>query len=245
MPVQDPFQISVPDDAIATLEQKLDLARLPDELDEASWEYGVPLADVKRLVARWKDQYNWRKHETDLNALPMFTTEIEVDGFGTLNIHYVHQKSVVRDAIPLLFVHGWPGSFIEVRKILPLLTESSSDHPSFHVVGLGLPGYGFSEAPKKKGFSGRQYAEVGHKLMLALGYDEYVTQGGDWGHLITRTAAKLYGPKSSPPGLFSNPIQYITHLLLPYTAEERARLERRRWFTIKGHGYFEEHATQP
>ncbi|KAF8968936.1 Alpha/Beta hydrolase protein, partial [Flammula alnicola] len=91
-----------------------------------------------------------------------------------------------------------PGSFLEVRKILPLLVEASPEHPSFHVVALGLPGYGFSEAPKKKGFAIAQFAEVGNKLMLALGYNEYGDhQGGDWGNNITRKIAQVYGHKHS------------------------------------------------
>ena len=106
MSTATPFKIAIPDSDIAALKQKLDLVRFPDELDDAGWEYGVPLADLKRLVARWKDGYDWKKHEAELNELPMFTRGIEVDGFGTLDIHYVHQESDVEGAIPLLFVHG-------------------------------------------------------------------------------------------------------------------------------------------
>ncbi|KAF9568764.1 alpha/beta-hydrolase, partial [Agrocybe pediades] len=229
------------------------------ELEDAGWDYGVPLADVKRLVTRWKEGYDWRKHEKQINAeLPQFTRDIEVDGFGKLNIHYVHKKSDGEDAIPLLFVHGWPGSFLEVRKILPLLIQKSEDHPSFHVVALSLPGYGFSEAPKKKGFAIAQYAEVGHKLMLALGYNEYVTQGGDWGYSITRRIAKNYGGKHSkawhtnwgasptgPPTLFSAPIVYLTNLLKGFTPAEKAGLERSAWFRSKGMGYYMQQSTQP
>lgn len=183
MSSETPFKLAIPDADLATLKQKLDLARFPDELDGAGWDYGVPLADIKRLVARWRQGYDWRKHEADINTLPMFTRGIEVDGHGTLEIHYLHQKSRVKNAIPLLFVHGcksslfcvlflpcfgfqWltltqgPGIFIEGRKLLPLLIASSPDHPSFHVVQLGLPGYGFSEGPKKKGFAGKEYAQV-------------------------------------------------------------------------------------
>ncbi|KAL0575927.1 hypothetical protein V5O48_006037 [Marasmius crinis-equi] len=189
------FKISVSDDALNLLKQKLELTRLPDEIDGAGWDYGAPLSDIKRLIARWKDGYDWRKHEKALNEeLPQFTRDIEVsDGHGVLNVHFVYKKSKAENAIPLLFVHGWPGSFIEVRKILPLLTAVEEGHPSFHVVALGLPGYGFSEGTKKKGFDLKKYAEVGHKLMLALGYNEYVTQGGDWGSMITHTMAGNYG----------------------------------------------------
>ncbi|KAK1225743.1 hypothetical protein PQX77_011304 [Marasmius sp. AFHP31] len=249
-PQATPFNISIPDSDIAFLKQKLELTRLPDELDEAGWDYGAPLGDIKRLVARWKDGYDWKKYEKELNdELPQFTRDIEVDGHGVLNVHYVYKKSERKEGgIPLLFVHGWPGSFIEVRKILPLLTAPVEDgQPSFDVVALSLPGYGFSEGTKKKGFDLTKYAETGHKLMLALGYDEYVTQGGDWGYLITRTMATLYGHThikawhtnmpyvSPPPGL--DPSQY--------TPEEAAAVKKNEWYYTKGNGYFIEQSTQP
>ena len=106
IPSETPFQISVPDDALALLRRKLSDARFPDEIDDVGWDYGVPLSDLKRLVNKWKDSYDWRDHERELNKLPMFTCDIEVEGFGALNIHYVHQRSEVQGAIPLLFVHG-------------------------------------------------------------------------------------------------------------------------------------------
>ncbi|KAH7891016.1 Alpha/Beta hydrolase protein [Phlebopus sp. FC_14] len=254
---ETPFTISIADDKLATLRKKLELATFPDELDDAGWKYGAPLADVKRLAQRWKDGYDWRKYEKQLNdELPMFTRDIDVDDFGTLNIHYVHKKSDVTDAIPLLFVHGWPGSFYEARKIIPLLTASTPEHPSFHVVALSLPGYGFSEAPRKQGFAGAQYAEVGHKLMLALGYNQYVTQGGDWGSLITRRMAQLYGgnhdkawhtnfPFGTPPSPTRNPLAYLGYLITPFSAEEKAGIARSMWFRNKGRGYYAEQSTQP
>jgi hypothetical protein len=101
------FQINVPDEKLTTLHAKLELATFPDELEDAEWKYGAPLADIKRLAEHWKNGYDWRKHERELNQeLPMFTRDIEVDEFGALNIHYVHKKSEVVDAIPLLFCHG-------------------------------------------------------------------------------------------------------------------------------------------
>ena len=148
-----PFKISIPDAALDLLHKKLELVRFPDELEGAGWDYGSPLADVKRLVARWKDDFDWRKVEAEINELPMFTRDIEVDNHGTLSIHYVHKKSECANAIPLLFVHGWesnseadrddamyllvltsnpdhtgPGHFLEVEKILSLLTASSPDY---------------------------------------------------------------------------------------------------------------------
>ncbi|KAG6810577.1 hypothetical protein H0H92_011277 [Tricholoma furcatifolium] len=130
----------------------------PDELDEVEWNYGAPLADIKRLATYWKDGFDWRKQEALLNAqLPQFTRDFEVEGHGTLNIHYMHKQSVVQGAIPLLnanvkFELKGPRSFLEVSKILPLLIEASPDHPSFHVVAISLPGFSFSTASLKKGY---------------------------------------------------------------------------------------------
>lgn len=102
----EPFTISIPDSDLERLSQKLSATTFPDELDEAAWGYGAPLADVKRLTQYWKDSYDWRKHEVNINELFNYKTSIHVDGFGTLDIHFVHQTSEVEGAIPLLFCHG-------------------------------------------------------------------------------------------------------------------------------------------
>ncbi|KAJ6451640.1 Alpha/Beta hydrolase protein [Mycena sanguinolenta] len=246
---ESPFKISVPDHLIDRLHRKLELATLPDELEGAGWDYGVPLSDVKRLVAHWSNGYDWRHHEAQLNAaLPQFTRPIAVDGHGTLTIHYVHQQSTVVGAIPLLFVHGWPGSFLEALKIVPMLSEKSANHPSFHVVVMGLPGYGFSEGASKPGFKFPQYAEVGLKLMRSLGYEEFVTQGGDWGVLITRKIAQLYGGKHSKAWhtnlvFRAPPSTDAAHPEL--TPKEQAWIARTEWFHNKGSGYVAEQSTQP
>ncbi|KAF8509175.1 alpha/beta-hydrolase [Hysterangium stoloniferum] len=250
-----PFAISVESRKIEGLMFKLDQVRFPNELEPVSWCYGPPLLEVKRIVEYWKNGYDWKEQERKINAtLKQYTVDIPVDGFDKLNIHFVHGPSNVETAIPLLFIHGWPGSFLEVSKVLPLLTAPVSDgSPRFHVVALSLPGFGFSEGPKKKGFSIRQYAEVGHKLMQTLGYKEY---GGDLGSLISRTMAQMYGPQyckashtnmcfGEAPKLFKNPILYFQHLLTPYTAFEKAGFSRVAWFRTQGSGYFYQHSTQP
>ncbi|KAJ7719304.1 Alpha/Beta hydrolase protein [Mycena metata] len=257
-----PFNISVSTEELDSLKQKLTLAHFPDELEDADWAYGAPLADIKRLVSRWKEGYDWRKHEALLNAeLPQFTRDIIVEGFGTLNVHYIHKRSTLETAIPLLFVHGWPGSFIEARKIIPLLTEVHSDQPSFHVVAVSLPGYGFSEAPRKKGFRMAQYAELCNNLMIALGYNEYVTQGGDWGSTVTRKIATVYGGKHSkawhtnfpmvaPPEFSLNPLRLLSALsmlvpLLWLSTSEKAALWRTLELQGTGFGYFAIQSTKP
>ena len=107
MPSATPFTISVPDESLAALKRKLADVRFPDELENVGWDYGVPLTDIKRLVTRWRDEYDWRAAEKELNdALPQFTSDVEIDGHGILNIHYVHKRSDLAGAIPLLFVHG-------------------------------------------------------------------------------------------------------------------------------------------
>ena len=178
---EQPFQITITDEELSLLKRKLDDTRFPDEINDAEWAYGAPLSDTRRLADRWRDGYDWRAHERELNSLPMFTRPVEVRGFGELNVHYVHQTSSVKGAIPLLFVHGCksfpslpsvfpncfrlafavgPGSFLEVTKVLPLLTAASPEHPSFHVVAPSLPGYAWSEGVQKKGFHAEHYAEV-------------------------------------------------------------------------------------
>ncbi|KAH9939029.1 alpha/beta-hydrolase [Epithele typhae] len=251
-----PFTLNVPEADLDFLHQKIKLTRFPDELDQADWEYGAPLADIKRLVSRWQDGFDWRKSEAAINALPQFTRDIEVNGFGTLNIHFLHQKSEEENAVPFLFVHGWPGHFLEVRKILPLLTAKSADHPSFHVVALSLPGFGFSEAPKKKGFAERQYAEVANKLMVSLGYDQYVVQGGDWGHYVAAYLSTFYAhthlkawlsnyPMGIPPTLSETPLLHLTHKITPYTQLEKKGLETSAKFRATGGGYSYEQSTRP
>lgn len=144
-----PYKISVLESRLTKLKQKLALTDFPNELDGAEWAYGAPLADVKRLAKYWEDGYDWRKAEAKLNELPHFSVDIDVTDFETLNVHFVHQKSESKAAIPLLFVHGWPGSFIEVTKILPKLASSGKDAPTFHVVAVSLPNFGFSQGSRK------------------------------------------------------------------------------------------------
>ncbi len=110
--LESPFKISIPEDKLKLLQQKLAFVTFPDELEDSGTKYGAPLKDIQRLVARWKDGFDWRAQEAALNAeLPQFTRDIEVEGFGVLNVHYVHERSEVESAVPLLFVHGCAWQF--------------------------------------------------------------------------------------------------------------------------------------
>jgi pimeloyl-ACP methyl ester carboxylesterase len=232
-----PYQISVPDSRIQTLNSKLDAALFPDELDSAGWDMGAPLADIQRLVNYWRHDFSWRKVEERLNQLPHFSTSIQCEGYESLAIHFLHKKSHVKGAIPLLFVHGWPGSFLEAAKIIDSLSTGGNGKPAFHVVAPSIPNFGFSEGTKKRGFSMEQYAETLHKLMLRLGYDQYVTQGGDWGWYITRAMSMLY-PAACKATHFnmdvgnqltflSHPWLYVSKVLNPFSRPHGLVRQRR------------------
>ncbi|KAK8048395.1 hypothetical protein PG994_010125 [Apiospora phragmitis] len=253
-----PYQIAVPGARLDDLKQRLSLAKFPDELDEAGWDLGAPLTDVKRLTQHWEQTYDWSAVEQMLNSmLPQFTTPVQCDdGFEPLAIHFVHRPSPVKTAIPLLFIHGWPGHFLEVSKILgPLGAGDGVETPAFHVVAPSLPNFGFSEGTKKRGFAMEQYAETMNKLMLKLGYNEYVTQGGDWGRHISRALAHLYPQhckathlnmdNADPPSWLAHPRLALEHAVTPYTKRERAGAARSAWFTQEGRGYNLEQSTKP
>ncbi|KAL1850097.1 hypothetical protein Plec18170_007195 [Paecilomyces lecythidis] len=252
-----PFTISIPQDRVDDLKTRLNLARFPDELDESNRDLGTPLAEVKHLVTFWKDSFDWRKAESSLNKeFSHYITSIAVDGFQPLSIHFIHRRSTIQNAIPLLFVHGWPGSFLEGTKIVNQLSGDGKTDPAFHVVIISLPNFGFSQGPNVRGFALEQYAETCHKLMLKLGYSEYATQGGDWGYYITRTMSLLYPNNckathlnmnsiTSPPSILRHPLLALEHFLKPYTPEEKAGLDSARRFAERGSGYRVIQTTRP
>lgn len=251
-----PFTISIPNSQLEDLNQRLSLARFPDELQESAWDLGVPLADVKRLVNYWQHDYDWRKAEAKLNQFPHFMIPINVDGFGDLDIHFLHQTSSLETAIPLVFVHGWPGSFLEGTKFFNHLSGDGVNDPAFHVVVISLPNFGFSQGVKQRGFALAQYAEATHNLMLKLGYDEYVTQGGDWGFYVTRTMSLLYPDHckathinfdygGGAPTFSQYPLLALEHSIRPYSTREKKGLERTQWFHNESSGYRAIQATKP
>ncbi|KAJ5721846.1 uncharacterized protein N7483_009780 [Penicillium malachiteum] len=235
-----PYAISVSDTALQELNQRLSWAKFPTQFkssEQNSWEFGVPAIELERLVTYWKNQFDWKKAEEELNELPHYRTEIEVDGFDILDIHFIHHVSPVKNAIPLLFSHGWPGSFIEVKKLLPML-QSADDKPAFHVVAPSLPNFGFSSGVTERGFGWAQYAETFHKLMIKLGYSQYVTQGGDLGFWITRSMGLLY-PEHCRASHMN------MHAFQPYTVYEKEGRERSAWFQHEGYGYNLLQSTKP
>lgn len=161
-----PFRIDVPDEQLDDLRDRLARTRWPVAVEGTGWDRGTDLAYLRALVEHWRDGYDWRAHEAELNELPHFTDD---------GLHFVHQRSASDDALPVLLVHGWPDSFLRYRRVLPLLTD-------FHLVVPSLPGYGFSDPPTEPGRATRlAMAERLAGLMASLGYDRYAVSGGDIG----------------------------------------------------------------
>ena len=180
-----PFQVGVPDDDLVELRRRIDSTRWPERETVDDDSQGLPLATMQELARYWATDYDWRKVEAKLNALPQFVTEI--DG---LDIHFLHVRSQHEDALPLIVTHGWPGSIIEQLKIIGPLTDPTShggsEADAFHVVIPSLPGHGFSAKPTATGWDPVRIARAWVVLMNRLGYTEFVAQGGDWGAAVTQ-----------------------------------------------------------
>jgi pimeloyl-ACP methyl ester carboxylesterase len=199
-----PFTIEIPEADLEDLRARIAAARWPEKEPVDDLSQGVPLATLQTIARYWHDEYDWRKCEARLNAVPQFVTEI--DG---LDIHFVHVRSKHEDALPIVVCHGWPGSFIEQMKIVDLLTDptahggSASD--AFHVVIPNMPGYGFSGKPTTTGWDPARIGRAWVTLMKRLGYAQFVAAGGDWGGVVVDVMAggrdAPSAPEPAPPEL--------------------------------------------
>jgi pimeloyl-ACP methyl ester carboxylesterase len=178
-----PFRIDVPEEALVDLRRRIEATQWPEKETVADESQGVPLATMQELARYWATDYDWRKCEAKLSALPQFITEI--DG---LDIHFIHVRSKHENALPLIVSHGWPGSIIEQLKIIAPLTDPTahggSAEDAFDVVIPSMPGYGFSGKPTSTGWGPERMARAWAELMERLGYTRYVAQGGDWGAFV-------------------------------------------------------------
>jgi pimeloyl-ACP methyl ester carboxylesterase len=183
-----PFRVSVPEEDLVELRRRIATTRWPDPETVGDRSQGVQLAKLQELVRYWADGYDWRKAEAKLNALPQFVTKI--DG---LDIHFLHVRSQHPDALPLVMTHGWPGSVFELLKTIDPLTNPTahggSAEDAFHLVLPSMPGYGFSERPQGTGWGPARMARGWDQLMRRLGYQQYVSQGGDWGAVVSDVLA--------------------------------------------------------
>jgi len=179
-----PFRIEVPDATLADLRERLARTRFPDQIEGANWDYGTELSYLRELVGYWQHEFDWRAQERLLNSFAHFKTTIDDH-----RVHFIHVRSPHENAFPLVVTHGWPGSVFEFHKILGPLTDPTQHggdaRDAFNVVCPSIPGYGFSEAPRTRGWDVRRMAEVNAKLMAKLGYAKYGAQGGDWGAIIS------------------------------------------------------------
>jgi pimeloyl-ACP methyl ester carboxylesterase len=175
--------VNVPETELADLRRRIVATRLPEKETVADFSQGVPLATVQKLARYWATEYDWRKVEARLNAVPNFITEI--DG---LDIHFIHVRSKHETALPVLISHGWPGSIVEQLKLIEPLTNPTAHGgtaaDAFHVVIPSMPGYGFSGQPTETGWGPERIARAWIVLMKRLGYTSYVAQGGDWGAVV-------------------------------------------------------------
>jgi pimeloyl-ACP methyl ester carboxylesterase len=239
-----PFTVSFPDDALADLRRRIGATHWPTKELVGDRSQGVQLATMQALARYWTTDYDWRKCEAKLNALPQFKTEI--DG---VDIHFIHVKSQHKNALPLIMTHGWPGSVIELLETIGPLTDPTAHggkaEDAFDLVLPSLPGYGLSAEPKELGWSPGRMAKAWAELMHRLGYTRYVAQGGDVGAAVTDAMARL-----APAGLIGIHTNLLVTVLAggppaAETEEEKAALAAIVTFRTSGNGYFIEQATRP
>jgi pimeloyl-ACP methyl ester carboxylesterase len=240
-----PFHVVIPDEQLEDLRRRIAATHWPSKELVPDRSQGVQLATLQELARYWTTDYDWRKAEAKLNALPQFTTEI--DG---LEIHFIHVKSAHENALPLIMTHGWPGSVIELLDTVGPLTDPTAHggdaEDAFDLVLPSLPGYGFSGEPSEVGWDLGRTARAWAELMHRLGYTRYVAQGGDLGAIVTDVMGR-----QAPEGLLGIHMNLlVTTLGAPTpppgdTEEERAALDEINTFTTSGFGYFLEQSTRP
>ena len=244
-PAVHPFRVDVPEEALDDLRRRIAATLWPSKELVEDRSQGVQLATMQELARYWQTDYDWRKAEEKLNALPQFTTEI--DG---VDIHFIHVRSQHENALPLIMTHGWPGSVIEMLETVGPLTDPTAHggqaEDAFHLVLPSLPGYGFSSEPAELGWDAARTGRAWAELMHRLGYTRYVAQGGDVGALVT----DLMG-RQAVEGLVGYHLNLLTAVLavgdqLPKESEqEQAAAAAVATFREDGFGYFLEMATRP
>lgn len=242
-----PFAIDVPAEVISDLHRRLRETRWTDEADAEPWRYGPPVAYMQRFVDHWLNHFDWREKEAALNRLPHYTTDINGE-----TIHFLYQQGVGPNPMPLVLTHGWPGSFIEMVRILPLLTDPAAyggrEEDAFTVVVPSIPGYGFSSRPKTSGMNYAVVADMWATLMERLGYDRFGAQGGDWGSWVSASLALQH-----PDRVIGLHLNYLSTRFRPgispsdppLTASEQEYLDRvSRWAEAEG-AYIAIQGTKP
>ncbi|MEO1025185.1 MAG: epoxide hydrolase family protein [Pseudomonadota bacterium] len=235
-----PFEIAIPDATITDLRQRINATRFPDQIEGSGHDYGMDTQYLRGVLEYWANDYDWRAEEARLNAFDHFHAEI--DG---LRVHFIHERSVKEDAIPLLLLHGWPSSFVQMLDIIPLLTDPERGQ-AFHVVVASLPGYGFSDIPTEPGMSVGRVAPLMNSLMVdVLGYDRYGIRSSDLGAGVASSMAlsfpeAIIGSHTGGTNPFLPP--QIPEDLTP--AEERHIADAQAW-NASEMAYLQLHASKP
>jgi epoxide hydrolase len=245
-----PFTVSISDEAITDLRSRLNNTRWPGELPGPAWQRGVPIEYLRRVADYWATDFDWQSQEKRINAYPQFLTE--VDG---QRIHFLHVKSGVADATPLLLLHGWPGSFVEFLEVIDSLVDpvahGGAEADACHVVVPSLPGFGFSTPLAGEGWGSRRMAAALAGLMARLGYERYGAQGGDFGAFVAPDLGRV-----DPEHVIGVHVNAATMGFIPFgelskedkaslSDVERARLVRMANFLSEGNGYFGIQSTRP
>ena len=237
------FEIRIDDSVLDDLRNRLALTRLPDQIDGTGWEYGIPEDYLRDLVEYWRDTYDWRAQEARLNELAHFRTWIDGQ-----SIHFIHARSAHADAFPVLLMHGWPGSVVEFLDVIPRLTDPEAHDGSaadaFHVIAPSLPGYGFSEPTRTRGWGPSRVAAAFTELMDRLGYTRYGAQGGDWGAQVATRIGAL-DPRHCVGIHLNMPLADRPDEPEPLSDAEQADLAVIAHFRREESGYAQEQGTKP
>ncbi len=233
----EPFQVHVDQSVLDDLRQRLARTRWPDAIPGAEWDYGFSLAYLKELVGYWRERFDWRAQESEMNRFAHFRAT--VDGVG---VHFIHERGRGPNPLPLVMTHGWPGSFLEMLKILPLLTDPAAHggnaRDSFDVIVPSIPGFGFSDRPSVPGMNTFRVADLWLGLMDTLGYRRFGLQGGDFGANISSRLSFLH-----PDRIVGLHLNYIPGSYRPHVgagtpplsqAEQQFRQDDDRWYESEG-----------